>query len=107
MLPFKKAIQEWETPLGETMIGYSALTRKACSDPNNIFVMAYWDETKKNMLTKAFDVKLEKHSGRWLLSRGLFQKALEEKINAIEKSNIMGKTEIVIQYPEWLTEKKK
>jgi hypothetical protein len=42
MISFKDAIKKWEAPLKEMMIGYSALTRKACDDPSKIFVIVYW-----------------------------------------------------------------
>lgn len=101
MISFKHAIREWEAPLDEKMIGYSALTRKACNDPTAIFVVAYWDDEKKTMMHQSLDVGLRKRSGRWLLNKESFRDALTKKINYIEDSNTVGKTNINICYPEW------
>jgi hypothetical protein len=101
MISFKDAIKEWEAPLGEMMIGYSALTRKACSDPGKIFVIVYWDEDKESNDYKAFNVGLNKMKGRWVVDRVKFRSAVAEKIKAAEDSNRIGKTKIQISYPEW------
>jgi hypothetical protein len=101
MISFKDAIKEWEAPLGEMMIGYSALTRKACIDSSKIFVIVYWNEDKASNDYKAFDVGLNKVSGRWMVDRVKFYAAVVEKINAAEDSNRIGKTKIQIIYPDW------
>jgi hypothetical protein len=101
MISFKEAIKEWEAPLGEMMIGYSALTRKACTDSSKIFVIVYWNEDKESNDYKSFDVGLNKVKGRWMVDRVKFQAAVTEKINAAEDSNRIGKTKIKIIYPDW------
>lgn len=101
MLAFKQAIAEWETPLNEQMIGYSALTRKACADPSTIFVMVYWNDKKRSVSTKAFDVHLKKNAGRWTLDKRLFRAAITEKIIAAERINDLGRKQIQIKYPAW------
>jgi hypothetical protein len=101
MISFKDAIKEWEAPLGEMMIGYSALTRKACADPIKIFVIMYWNEDKESNEYKAFDVGLNKVKGRWVVDRVKFHVAIVEKIKAANDSNRIGKTKIQINYPNW------
>lgn len=101
MISFKDAIKEWEAPLGETMIGYSALTRKACADPGKIFVIVYWNKDKESNDYRSFDVGLKKVKGRWMVDRAKFNIAVAEKIKAAEDSNRLGKTNIQIKYPEW------
>lgn len=101
MISFKEAIKEWEEPLGEMMIGYSALTRKACSDPNKIFVIVYWNKDTESNEYKSFDVGLDKVKGRWMVDTVKFHAAVIEKIKAAEDSNRAGKTKIRIIYPYW------
>jgi hypothetical protein len=98
MLSFKSAIQQWEYPFNEKMIGYSALTRKACNDPHNIFIIGLWDAEQKYMDVKSFNVGLEKKNSRWVVDEKMFECALAEKIEAIEYSNSIGKTNIGILY---------
>ena len=52
MIPFKKAIRLWEQPLGEEMIDYAILVKKAKITPEKIFVIMYWDPTKKKWFTR-------------------------------------------------------
>lgn len=101
MISFKDAIKEWEAPFGEIMIGYSALTRKACDDPGKIFVIVYWDKDKESNDYKSFDVGLNKVNGRWMVDRVKFHVAVAEKLKSVEDSNILGKTKIQIRYPDW------
>lgn len=101
MISFKEAIKRWETLLGEVMIGYSALTRKACVEPDKIFVIVYWNMDNNTKDYKSFDVGLEKVNGRWVVCEEKFRLAVTEKIKAAEDSNRLGKTNIQIQYPEW------
>lgn len=105
-LTFKKAIKEWEYPLGETMIGYSALTKKANTDPTKVFVIVYWNEDKEANDYKSFDVGLKKEKGRWVVDRHLFDIALSEKIKAAEDSNRLDKTKLMINYPDKYKEEK-
>jgi len=102
MISFKDAIKAWEKPLGEVMIGYSALTRKACADPNKIFVIVYWNKDKESNDYKSFDVGLSKVKGRWMVDENKFNRAIAEKIKAAEDSNKLGKTHIQINYPDWM-----
>lgn len=102
MISFKEAIKEWEAPLGETMIGYSALTRKACTIPNKIFVVMYWDLDKESNDYISFDVGLKKVKGRWMVEKLKFKDAIIEKIKAAEDSNKLDKTNIRINYPVWI-----
>ena len=99
MISFKDAIKEWEAPLEELMIGYSALTRKACVDPSKIFVIVYWNKNKNTNEYKSFDVGLTKMKGRWVVDKTKFNAAVAEKIKAAEDSNKLGKTNIQIHYP--------
>jgi hypothetical protein len=102
MISFKNAIKEWEEPFGETMIGYSALTRKACTEPNKIFVIVYWNVDTESNNYISFDVGLKKVNGRWVVERLKFNAAMIEKIKATEDSNRLKKTKIQIQYPVWI-----
>lgn len=99
MISFKEAIKEWEAPLREVMIGYSALTRKACITPNKIFVIFIWNTGKPDSY-RSFDVGLKKVKGRWMVNKDKFDTAVAEKIKATESSNRLGKTKIQIHYPE-------
>ena len=98
-LTFKEAIKKWEYPLGETMIGYSTLKRKATIDPTKIFVIIYWDEEKEKNEYKSFCVGLKKEKNKWVVNKELFDIALKEKIKAAEDSNRLEKTNIEIKYP--------
>ena len=102
MITLKKAIKEWEDLLGETMIGYSALTRKACTVPDQIFVIAYWDKSKDLIEYKSFEVGLKKTNGRWMVDIEKFKYAVIEKINAVEYNNEIGKANVQINYPVWV-----
>lgn len=102
MISFKEAIKAWEKPLGEIMIGYSALTRKACTTPNKIFVIVYWNKDKESNDYRSFDVGLTKVKGRWVVDENKFNMAVAEKIKAAEDSNRLGKTQIQINYPDWM-----
>ena len=104
MITFKNAISEWEDPFGETMIGYSALTRKACINPEKIFVIVYWDTYSGANNYKSFNVGLQKIRGRWVVDENRFRMALYEKIKAMEECNRIKKTDIRIRYPVWFTE---
>lgn len=99
MISFKDAIKLWESPLNEIMIGYSALTRKACISPDKIFVIMYWDNEKKTYMYQSFDVGLKKIKGRWMVDRQKIYFAIGEKIKAAEDSNRFGKTDFIINYP--------
>lgn len=98
---FKRAIYEWEYPFAELMIGYSALTRKANINPDEIFVIVYWDDEKNTECYRSFDVGLKKEMGRWVVNKNKFEKAVIEKIKAVEDTNRMGKTNIKIHYPQY------
>ena len=100
MISFKEAIKKWEAPLGEMMIGYSALTRKACSSPDKIFVIFFWNTDTDATDYRSFDVDLKKVNGRWVVDEVKFNKAIDEKIKATEDSNKRGITQIQIKYPE-------
>jgi hypothetical protein len=102
MISFKDAIKKWETPLGEVMIGYSALTRKACITPDKIFVIFFWNSDKKINEYRSFDVGLKKTKGRWTVDKIKFYDAVIIKIGAVEDSNRLGKTDIQIKYPIWI-----
>jgi hypothetical protein len=104
MISFKEAIKQWEEPFNETMIGYSALTRKASNAPDNVFVIAWKDKTDKINI-KNFQVGLKKYNGRWLVDEKLFRNAIYEKIKTMEISNSLGKTSVKIKYPQWLNVK--
>jgi hypothetical protein len=99
MIPFKDAIKKWEEPFREIMIGYSALTRKARISPCNIFVIPYCRAGADFVEYRSFDVGLKKSRGRWVVDESMFDIAIAEKIKTMECSNMLGKTNICIDYP--------
>jgi hypothetical protein len=99
MISFKDAIRKWEAPLDEVMIGYSALTRKACVTPDKIFVIFFWNSDKGVNEYRSFNVDLKKVKGRWMVNETKFYNAIVEKIKAVEDSNKLGKTKLQIHYP--------
>jgi hypothetical protein len=98
-MSFKTAVIEWEALLGETMVGYSTLTRKACTSPDKIFAIVYWDIDMGSNCYRTFDVGLEKIKGRWVVNRLKFNTAIIEKIKTVEDYIRLGKTQVTIQYP--------
>ena len=101
MISFKNAIKEWEAPFGETMIGYSALTTKACAYAGDIFVISYWNKEKRSIDYRSFDVGLVKIKGRWMVDEQKLRMAISEKILAARQTNRMEKTKIHINTPDW------
>lgn len=98
MISFKEAIARWEFPLWERMIGYSALTRKACITPDRIFVIRYWNERDEESY-RMFDVGLIKLNGRWVVDLDKFNSAMAEKIRVAEENIRKGRSDIKIRYP--------
>ena len=100
-IPFKNAISQWENVCDEQMIGYSALTRKACIDPTSIFVIRCVNNGK--CVFKSFDVGLEKCKGRWVVNVEKFRNAICEKIKAecdVRDTNMQSHEGI--NFPTWI-----
>ncbi len=85
MLAFKEAIREWEYPFSEKMLGYSTLTRRAKSSPNEVFVII--KRAESHSCYEMFDVGLMKYRGRWMVDSKKFQRALQAKIETSIQSN--------------------
>ena len=102
MMNLRQAIAEWEEPLGETMIRYSALIRKARTSPSKIFVAIHWCDS---VIYEQFDVGLVKKDDIWIVDKFKFRAALTQKIKYAEHTNTTGRTHIQIKYPKYLTDR--
>lgn len=106
MISFKNAISQWEYPINEKMISYSALTRKACKNPSRIFGVVQLSVSEQifTVYNKYYNVDLKKIGGRWVLDEKKFKIAIIDKIKSIEFINANKNTNLVIHYPEWYAE---
>jgi hypothetical protein len=102
-LYFKDAIIQWEHPVNEKMISYSALTRKANKKPTRIFgsIHVSFSADGCAIYNRFYDVGLRKEKSRWVVDKSKFRKALHCKITAIEEIFKEKNITIEINYPVW------
>lgn len=97
MIPLKKAVEMWESPLKETMLSYHSLLKRARVSPDIVFVYKEWPDCSYQFC----DVGLTKVQGRWFVNEEMLKTAIVKKIQAVEHGNLVGATNIPIIYPSW------